>query len=91
MGLDRSDLSHLPFHQVNPHNGHMNKRFGYQCGYSAHNCGINLYDKECKRDTYRENIFKAVSGKIVPNQVAKGVDDTTICKETRQKPYSEQW
>jgi hypothetical protein len=68
----------------------VNKRFGYQCGYSVHNCGLNLYDKECKRDFYRDKMFHYVSGKLGPNMVATNVTDTAICKELKRRPYVEQ-
>lgn len=69
----------------------MNKRFGYQCGYSVHNCGLNLYDNECKREFYREKLYRYTSGKLGPNMVATKVNDTSLCREVKKRPYSEQY
>jgi hypothetical protein len=51
---------------------HPNFVFGENCGYSMHKCrGVNHYDHECHRSTYRQKLLSYVENKVLPmNQVA---------------------
>jgi len=67
------------------------KRIGYHCGYSAWNCGINLYDFDCERDMYRDRLFKLVmSSKLAPSMRGKQhTNDTQRCVAIRGKKYND--
>lgn len=66
------------------------RKIGYHCGYCMYNCGVNLYDVDCRRDWYREKIFKMVMGQIGPSNRGKPrTNETGVCRDTRVKPYNE--
>jgi len=62
------------------------RNFGFKCGYSIYNCGVNLYDNECPRWKYRNNVLlKSIPGKLLPNNVYKKDDWTGKCRELMRK------
>ena len=43
------------------------KIYAENCGYSMHKCrGVNHYDHECPRETYRKKVFDYVSNRRLP-------------------------
>ena len=79
-----------------PRHHHINTAFGENCGYSTHKCiGVNHYDNECPRSTYRTKILKYVSKfELPPNDVAKISKDfdwvKKNCGDLRKQPYEKQ-
>jgi hypothetical protein len=66
------------------------RNFGFKCGYSIYNCGVNLYDFECPRWKYREQILtKSIPHMLTPNNVWKKDENTGKCRELlkKGKPY----
>lgn len=51
------------------HDFHLRRLVGFQCGYSIHNCGVNLYDFECSRERFREKLVKSTMFKLMSNPV----------------------
>ena len=47
--------------------GRYNNLYADNCGYSVHKCrGVNHYDHECPRDTYRGKIVDLVKNRALP-------------------------
>lgn len=62
------------------------RNFGFKCGYSIYNCGVNLYDKECTRHKVREQVLvKSIPHKLTPNNVYKNDDNMGKCRELLKK------
>jgi hypothetical protein len=62
------------------------RTFGFKCGYSIYNCQVNLYDNECPRYKYREQVLlKSITHKLTPNNVYKKDDNTNKCRELLKK------
>jgi hypothetical protein len=71
--------------------------FAENCGYSAHNCrGVNHYDQECPRDTYRQKVYKYVANAELPRNPVATARNVSVawvrekCGKLRQKPYEQQ-
>lgn len=79
--------------------GPINRLLGENCGYDTHRClGVNLYNDECPRATYRDNIIQYVSDyDLPPNDVATVSKNNFSwvaehCVDLRKTPYeSQQW
>jgi len=49
--------------------------FGENCGFSAHKCrGVNHYDHECHRETYRDKIAKYITQPTLPKSTTSTMD-----------------
>lgn len=64
------------------------RTFGYRCGYSLHNCGVNLYDNECKRSMFREKLVKYVFHKMSPSNRNPTDNQLATCREPFKKPQT---
>jgi len=70
-----------------------NPRFGYRCGYNVFHCGVNRYDYECPRETYRDLLIRYVSNQIdlPPSHKHPHGNDknhqTDICQKLKGKLY----
>jgi hypothetical protein len=60
---------------------HVKKQLGFRCGYSIHNCGLNLYDNECSRERFRDRLIKSVMYKLMPNNVYPKEDHLARCRD----------
>ena len=80
---------------MSPHHNHR-MVFGENCAYSAHNCrGVNHYDHECYRSTYRQKIIDYVSKPQLPRNpvgTANGSFEwvAKTCGDLRRRPYKTQ-
>jgi hypothetical protein len=68
------------------------KKFGYRCGYSMHNCGLNLYDFECSRVKFRDKLSKHINFKLGGSNLNPQDTKLSTCREAfiQNKPYYEQ-
>lgn len=64
------------------------RNFGYRCGYSLQNCGVNLYDKECKRIMFREKLLKYVFHKLSASNRNPSDSQLTTCREPFKSPQT---
>ncbi|KAJ1430649.1 hypothetical protein B484DRAFT_448803 [Ochromonadaceae sp. CCMP2298] len=66
------------------------RRIGYHCGYSAFNCGLNLYDFDCSREKYRDRLYKLVMGRqLAPSfRGAPHSEDDKRCGDIRGPSYN---
>ena len=72
------------------------KIYAENCGYSMHKCrGVNHYDHECPRDTYRKKIFEYVNNKELPlNPVSTSGppgEDLSVSNSTAVAAAQRQW
>lgn len=64
------------------------RSFGYRCGYSLHNCGVNLYDNECKRAMFREKLTKYVFHKLAASNRNPTDNQLATCREPFKNPQT---
>lgn len=57
--------------------GHLNMRFGENCGYSTYNCiGVDHYQHECPRERYRAKLNQYVSSFQLPPNTKSTVNSS---------------
>lgn len=82
---DRYDFMESELFVLRGHpNSTIARYFGFQCGYSVYNCGVNLYLDECPRSKYFDRIVRNVyHHKIIPSNVNPDTDNTHVCHHLR--------
>mmetsp|Transcript_20410 Transcript_20410/g.34181 ORF Transcript_20410/g.34181 Transcript_20410/m.34181 type:complete len:277 (+) Transcript_20410:401-1231(+) len=61
------------------------KKIGFHCGYSMYNCGVNLYVTDCRRESFRDRLFKLVMSNKWPASYrgTAHTNDTARCQLIR--------
>lgn len=90
---NRFDFMAPEFFVLRAHNDfNIARNFGYRCGYSLHNCGLNLYDNECNRLRFRDKLAKYVFHKLSASNRNPQDSQLSTCRELFKEPgtYKEQ-
>jgi len=73
--------------------GHLNMRFGENCGYSTYNCiGVDHYQHECPRERYRAKLNEYVSSYDLPPNTKSTINSSfewvrNHCGAFKKTPY----